>query len=381
MYRVVFSNGDDGLAGTFALGKSYTGEEAIELHVHGSPRSVSSLVDLCIEAGARFARPGEFSERAFLNGKLDLSQAEYVNDTVRATTERQLSLANEGRNGALHQAIKRIESILERHLATIEASVDFSEEIGEADTEQLSHDLVPIQAEIDDLIRNAERGRFIREGMRIAIVGKPNAGKSSLLNRILGVQRAIVTEIAGTTRDYVEESCELAGIPCVLIDTAGIRESEDLVECIGIQNARIQAARADLVWYLFDSTIGITIEDQNEMKSFTTPLWMIPTKSDVTGVEDGISSYTGEGLDRLISRISEWVPDISGVVPNRRHRICLLSTAASLNAIQEGIANNHPDDLLVTHYRSALHELGLITGSSASDDLLDRIFRDFCIGK
>lgn len=381
MYRVAFSNGDDGLLATFAEGRSYTGEESAELHVHGSPLSVSSLVDDCVRQGARFARPGEFSERAFLNGKIDLSQAEYVNDTVRATTERQLALANEGRTGGLQAEIQPIESIITRHLATIEASVDFGEEIGDADTEALSRELDPVLEKLSQMIQNAELGRWIREGMRIAIVGRPNAGKSSLLNRILGVQRAIVTDIAGTTRDYVEESCVLAGIPCVLIDTAGIRESDDMVETLGIQKARAQAANADLIWYLVDSSVGLTEEDEREIETFGKPVWTVFTKIDLCKGKEGISSYTGQGIDVLISRLQGMVPDLSGVVPNRRHKVCLEGAFSALAMVKEGIAFEHPDDLLVTHYRAAIHELGQITGSTASEDLLERIFRDFCIGK
>ena len=247
MYRVKFSNHDDGLLGLFEYGKSYTGEETAELHVHGSSLSVATLCEKLISEGARMARPGEFSERAFLNGNLDLSQAEYINDTVRAATRRQLAIANEGRSGGLQKTIEVIESVLTKHLAAIEASVDFSEEIGEADTEKIRQDLKPLLTHLDDLITKSEQGRIIREGLRIAIVGPPNAGKSSLLNRLLGAQRAIVTDIAGTTRDYVEETCELGGLQCLLMDTAGLREHEDVVESRGIQRARSQAAQADLI--------------------------------------------------------------------------------------------------------------------------------------
>ena len=385
MYRVKFSNQDDGLVGLFEHGRSYTGEETAEIHVHGSSLSVATLCENLIAKGARMARPGEFSERAFLNGNLDLTQAEYINDTVRASTRRQLAIANEGRSGALHKSIESIESVLTKHLAAIEASVDFSEEIGEADTNKIRLDLQPILNQLDDLIIRSEQGRIIREGLRIAIVGPPNAGKSSLLNRLLGAQRAIVTDIAGTTRDYVEETCELGGLLCLLIDTAGIRESEDVVESLGIQRARSQAAQADLIWYLVDANIGLTPNDEQEIASFAPPVWKIVNKIDnhktIPPATIGISTYTGEGIAQLIQQVSELVPELGGVVPNRRHSKSLTSVRESVEAILMGIQYHHPDDLLVTHFRSALFELGQITGTSASTDLLERIFSDFCIGK
>ncbi|MEI7577686.1 MAG: tRNA uridine-5-carboxymethylaminomethyl(34) synthesis GTPase MnmE [Armatimonadota bacterium] len=382
-YYGTFSHGDDGLILLFAAGHSYTGEESAELNVHGSPASVTLLIQQLEKNGARLARPGEFTERAFLNGRLDLSQAEAVNDSVRAITDRQLLVANDLRDGGLRSSVNSASEHLVSALAAIEASVDFSEEIGEVDTQALGNRLSDVATILNPLIINGQQGLFIREGIRIAIVGPPNAGKSSLLNRILGINRAIVTDIAGTTRDYVEETCVLGGFQCNLIDTAGLRESGDQIEAIGIQRARAMAAQADLIWYVFDGSLGLTAEDQNELTQFNAPVVLVANKADLHSSEEGIlvSTYTGAGLDQLVSQLEKWSGDLSGLVPNRRHTEHLGAAMTSVKTALLGLAANHPPDLLVTHLRSALHELGLITGETADQDLLERIFRDFCIGK
>ncbi len=382
-YYGTFANGDDGLLVLFVHRHSYTGEQSAELNIHGSPASVATLIAVLEQNRARLARPGEFTERAFLNGRLDLSQAEAVNDSVRAMTDRQMSIANDLREGGLRKQVTEASNLLLSSLAAIEASVDFSEEIGEVDTEALSANLAKISTILTPLIINGHEGRFIREGIRIAIVGPPNAGKSSLLNRILGINRAIVTDIAGTTRDYVEETCVLGGLQCNLIDTAGLRESGDQIEAIGIQRARAMAAQADLIWYVFDGSIGLTPEDQNELTQFNAPVVLVANKADLHASTEGIpvSTYTGAGLDQLVRQLEKWSGDISGLVPNRRHTEHLTAVMSSIKTAHLGLTANHPPDLLVTHLRSALHELGLITGETADQDLLERIFRDFCIGK
>ena len=200
---------------------------------------------------------------------------------------------------------------------------------------------------------------------------------------MLGVNRAIVTNIAGTTRDYVEETCILAGLQCNLIDTAGLREATDVVESLGIQRTRAMAAQADLIWYVFDASVGLTPEDQTELDQFEAPVTIVANKADLGYSESGvcISTYTGSGIDILIHDLNKWAGDISGIVPNRRHVEHLQSASSSLSAALKGVELDHPPDLLVTHLRSAIYELGLITGETADQDLLQRIFSDFCIGK
>lgn len=387
-YRGTFSNGDDGILLLFEEGKSFTREESAEFQMHGSSVSLTTLVEQLIALGARLARPGEFTERAFLNGGLDLSQAEAVNDTVRASTRKQLASANASRVGALTEEISEIEGAIISQLAGIEASVDFSEEIGDIDPDAATVALTTCRNKLEALISRGKRGRLVREGVRIAIIGPPNAGKSSLLNALLGMQRAIVTPIAGTTRDYVEEACEIGGLNCVLIDTAGIRESQDLVESLGIQRSRAQAAEADLIWYVLDAAVGLTDEDREEIDQYEAPVWLLLNKVDLlveppepNSLEFPISAAFQTGIERLSDAVSRLVMDVSGAIPNRRHTQHLQSASDSLGFAIEGFEVRHPSDLVVTHMRVALFELGLITGSTASQDLLDRIFRDFCIGK
>lgn len=389
-YRGTFENGDDGLLLLFEQGRSFTGEESAEFQMHGSSVSLTTLVEELIALGARMARPGEFTERAFLNGGMDLAQAEAVNDTVRAATRMQLASANASRVGALTVELGEIETAIISQLAGIEASVDFSEEIGDIDPEIAVAALTICRNRLDFLITKAHRGRLVREGIRIAIIGPPNAGKSSLLNAFLGMQRAIVTPVAGTTRDYVEESCEIGGLQCVLIDTAGLRDSDDLVESLGIQRSRAQAEGADLIWYVVDSTVGLSPRDHDEIDIYEAPVWLIRNKVDLLEDEPEqtgnpfsfcVSTTEGAGLEALAQAIKGLATDISGAIPNRRHTLHLQNALDSLGFAIEGFEMEHPSDLVVTHMRVALFELGQITGSTASQDLLDRIFSEFCIGK
>ena len=379
-----FSHGDDGITLPFAAGHSFTGEETVEFSIHGSRASLTSLLAACEQAGARPAQPGEFSLRAFLNGRIDLTQAEAIRDTVEAETDRQLRSANRNREGKLRSEVGNLRDRITRVLAALEASVDFSEEIGEFDRQAAIDQLSPIALRIQELAGQAQSGRLLREGLRIAIVGPPNAGKSSLLNAILGTERAIVSEHAGTTRDYVEERASFLGYPVVLVDTAGLRNAVDPVEAIGVQRSRAAAANADLVWFVFDATVGITPEMALELESFDRPVKLLANKSDLgeSNVGFPISATTRLGIDRLIADTAEafQISDDAAVV-NARQALLLQETFTPLSDALEHLAGDTPSDLLSVLLCESIDRLGQITGETVSTDMLDRIFRDFCIGK
>jgi tRNA modification GTPase len=383
-----FSTGDDGLCLPFEEGHSYTGEQSAELSVHGSRASVQALVEACLAKGARAARPGEFTERAFMNGRLDLTQAEGVRDTVEALTNAQLRQANLLREGALGERVREIRDDVLEVLAQIEATVDFSEEVGDLDRPAALARLGASAEAIGELLRTAEAGRILRKGFRIAIVGPPNAGKSSLLNRLLGYDRAIVTEVPGTTRDFVEERLDLGGVPCVVLDTAGLRQTEDPVERIGVERALRVAEAADEVWYVYDAAEGLAESDREAIERLERPVRILRNKSDLSDSSDSpeslsISALTGIGLDSLIRSVSERIrvegPETVWI--NDRHAPLLESARDNLEMASHTLRQDLPVDLATVYLQAALAELGQITGETATDDMLVRIFRDFCVGK
>lgn len=380
----VYSHGDSGLALPFEENHSYTGERSAELSLHGSTVSARNLVELCRAAGARMAEPGEFTLRAFLNGRMDLTQAEAVKDTVEAQTDSQLRAANFNRKGLLRREVTKIREAMLTLLARVEASVDFSEEIGDLDRPRMTTDLKGIRTALNNLIATADAGKLIRNGYRIAIVGAPNAGKSSLLNALLGEDRSIVTDIPGTTRDYVEELTEIGGLPVVLVDTAGLRPTEDLVESLGIQRTRTIAANADAVWYLYDAAIGWQEQDLRCVESFDTPVTVIGNKVDLAPATLGIpiSAVTSAGIPSLLADLTNRIKaQSSGPLINLRHKPLLEQAGNSVDECLVSIAGDAPDDLLSVLLVEAASLLGMITGETATPDMIERIFHDFCIGK
>ncbi|MBX7133209.1 MAG: tRNA uridine-5-carboxymethylaminomethyl(34) synthesis GTPase MnmE [Fimbriimonadaceae bacterium] len=392
-HRVVYGHyvhGDDGLALPFAEGHSYTGEESVELSLHGSPASVRLLIEACIAAGARLAEPGEFTIRAFMNGRIDLIQAEAVRDTVESLTDAQLQAANLLREGKLSRKVRTIRDLLLTSLATLEAHVDFEEEIGPLDRDQLTQAMTEAVNRLDRLLATARSGAILREGLRIAIVGRPNAGKSSLMNHLLGRDRAIVTAIPGTTRDTLEETVDLGGVPCVLIDTAGLRATNDEVESMGVERTVASVKSVHAVWFLYDGTQGWTREDQALLDGLEIEperLLKIANKADLVethGEGMWISALTGTGCQGL----AEWVQDQAEITEvgdlvaiNARHEPLLREARSALTQALDTLTHGGPDDLITVGLSAAIRHLGEITGETASEDMIDRIFHDFCIGK
>lgn len=370
---------------------SYTGEDVIEISGHGGPVVSASVLQSVLEAGARAAGPGEFTQRAFLNGKLDLTQAEAVMDLIRAQTPlaaKAAALQLEGRIGDEARAIA--EEIL-MVVAHLEAYIDFPDEDIDPDVGQAMLDRVAnVQSRVKQLLATAPEGRILREGVRLTICGKPNAGKSSLLNRLAGFDRAIVSPIAGTTRDTIEESVSLRGIPFRVIDTAGLRDSPDAIEREGVSRARQAIESADVVVHLIDGnespeSAAPPAERADEILVIN-KADLIPTqKSDSTA--QFISCLTGTGIedlvDTLVSRVMQGhVPTgTSHAAINARHQACLLRASEALEAAANAMASNLAPEFIAVELRLAMDSVGEITGRMDTEDILDRIFGAFCIGK
>jgi tRNA modification GTPase len=385
----------------FRAPHSYTGEDTAELHCHGSPYLVRRVLDLVCRLGARHAQPGEFTMRAFLNGKLDLAQAEAVADLIRARSDAQLRSALALHTGKLSQQAHSLSDALLSLIATLEAHIDFSEEIGELDPDALLPQVESLIQQLDALLKDARAGRILREGARVAIVGRPNVGKSSLLNALLGEERAIVTSIPGTTRDTIEESFQIEGVPIVILDTAGLRESHDVVEQIGIERARRAAELADLILFVYDLTASDLEADLRLLESLPpeTPKVIVGNKADLVGEASAapfpaegqgsslrVSALTGAGLECLKHAILETlqirkIGDETPLLTHQRHIQAVQEAREHLLHARESLLQGVPPDLLAVALRSAWLALGEITGESADEALVSRIFRDFCIGK
>ncbi len=384
-YVQTLITGELGVLIFYPEGKSYTGDQTVELFAHGSPASQQLLLNAAEENGARIAKPGEFTERAFLNGRLELTQAEAVAEMIAAETPEFFALARDSHQGRLRSRVADLREACLDLLAKVEASTDFSEEIGDFDYEAASAKVREIKPILDQLLADAKRSEIVRRGFRIAIVGRPNVGKSSLLNALVKRDRAIVTNIAGTTRDTLEESIDLRGRKAVFIDTAGLHDTTDVVELLGIERTRQEIAGADLTILLFDLETGWTDEDQKFARQFRDAL-IVGNKLDLAKpgaeVAIGISASEGLGLERLLDVIEH---KMSAATPktlvNERHAALLQVFAASLQELETALQSLVPSDLLSTLLREGIHILGQISGETASPDMIDEIFRRFCIGK
>lgn len=394
---------DEAVVSLFRGPKSYTGEDVIEISAHGSPFVQQKIIDACIKYGARLAKPGEFTQRAFLNGKLDLAQAEAVADLISSNTAASQKTALHTMRGGFSQKLKELRDQLLKFSALIELELDFSQEDVEfADRSQFNQLIAELSTSTNQLIHSFQLGNVIKNGVSVAIVGKPNAGKSTLLNTLLNENRAIVSEIAGTTRDTIEEVINIDGILFRLIDTAGIRRhTSDIIEQAGMERSLEKIRTADLVLYLFDPTD----EPVNELKQRVSELQkegikfiVVANKTDKADENMLRSTYAGidqavfisakenrhiETLkERMIdSVLSGQVQTESTIVTNARHYHALKEVAKSLQDIQEGMNNKIPGDLLALDIRRCLHYLGEITGEISNEDMLDYIFSKFCIGK
>lgn len=395
--RVVDERGetlDQAMAAFFPGPRSYTGEDMAELYLHGGQATVRRVLAL-LGRHARSARPGEFTQRAFLNGKLDLAQAEAVMDLINAGAERGAKSALAQLEGGLSRRIAAVEGMLLDALSGLEAAIDYPEELEDDVTSALPGTLAAAETELRTLTSAGLSGRVLREGARVALVGRPNAGKSSLLNALAGTERAIVTQYAGTTRDVLEEAVSMEGVPVTLFDTAGIRVADDPVERIGVARARSAAEQADLLLLCFDLAAPLSEEDFALLRETESrPRIAVCNKSDLPALWSAetlaaqglatltVSAETGEGLPALRHAIAASVaPEAeSALVTNARHIEALCRAAASVTEARQN-AGGAELELVATDLRDALDALGQITGRAAAADLIERIFAKFCVGK
>ena len=394
---------DSGLALWFPAPRSYTGEDTLELQGHGGPVVLDRVAGRMFSLGARPARPGEFTERAFLNGKLDLAQAEAVADLIDAATHEAARLARRSLDGALSERIGAAVAELVEVRTFIEGTLDFpDEEVPDLPGDRLTERLGRVRAAVVAARGTAARGNLLREGFGVVIVGRPNVGKSSLLNRLVGRERAIVTEVPGTTRDTLQEPVQVDGLPLRVVDTAGLHRSEDPVERIGIERTWAAVDEADAVLAVVDDRRGLEDADRDILDRIPDrlPRVVVHNKIDLTGapaeerksgLEAGagyrihLSAKTGEGVDRLCERLKAlagYEPRAEGLfMARRRHLVALDEALAALDAATRGSAGGAGSELVAEDLRLAQRALGEITGEFTTDDLLGRIFATFCIGK
>ena len=390
---------DEVVLSLFKGPKSYTGEDTIEISGHGSPYIQEQIINACIKYGARLAKPGEFTQRAFLNGKLDLTQAEAVADLIASNTKASQKTALHNIRGGFSHELKNMREQLIQFASLIELELDFAtEDVEFADRTKFYALIHEIEHSTQQLITSFQLGNVIKNGVSVAIIGKPNAGKSTLLNCLLKEERAIVSEIAGTTRDTIEETININGILFRLIDTAGIRtQSKDIIENLGIEKSLEKMNNADIVLYIFDKNITSTEDLSTQIKLFedaAIKYLLVGNKADLsnsfsTDKDDVILSISAKGnigIEELKealyqSTVIKSVNTDNTIVTNSRHLQALLQISTSLVSIKSALDNNISGDLLSIEIRTCLFHLGEITGEITNEDKLDYIFSKFCIGK
>ncbi len=392
---------DEVLVSYFKAPKSYTAENMCEINSHGGTVIMNQILDICLRNGAEIAEPGEFTKRAFLNGRLDLSQAEAVIDVINAKTDKEAMVSIEQLEGSLSNEISKIRKKIISIMADIEATIDYPEyDLEEVTNAKISYILDEVDEKLNSLEKSFYNGKIIREGIKTAIIGRPNAGKSSLLNVILNEERAIVTDIEGTTRDTIEEYISIEGIPLKIIDTAGIRNANDEVEKIGVNKAIEISKKSDIVIAIFDITREFNDEDKKILelvkeKNAIIVLNKIDLQNDIQ-IEElkklnkplvKISTKTREGIDDLYSEITkmfklkEIASDGDIIVSNNRHKKLILNARENVKKAKETIENYMPIDIISTFMKEILEELGKITGETVTEDIIQEIFSKFCLGK
>ena len=394
---------DEVLVSYFKAPKSYTAENMCEINTHGGNVIVRKILDLCLKNGAELAEPGEFTKRAFLNGRIDLSQAESVIDIIDAKSEKEAKAGIKQLEGALSKKINEIKQEIMDVMINIDVSIDYPEyDVDDVTNRQILDMLDSVCIKLQKLERSFDNGKIVKEGIKTAIIGKPNAGKSSLLNAILKEDRAIVTEYAGTTRDTIEEFATVEGIPLKLIDTAGIRNANDEVEKIGIAKSREIAKEADLIIAIFDSSCELTEEDMEILdiikgKKAIVVLNKMDLSSKINEKMDcfkefsenivKISALNQDGLENLYELIAKMFNlnqinfDNDIIITNLRHKNLIAKALENVKKAKENTLNNMPIDIIAIFIKDILEDLGSITGEFVTDDIINEIFAKFCLGK
>jgi tRNA modification GTPase len=385
---------DHVIATFFAAPRSYTAEDVVEISCHGSPAVLRYALERAVQAGARLAEPGEFTLRAYLNGRVDLPQAEAVRDLIEATTLYQARIAAQQAEGSVSKRLRPVKDQLIELIALLEAGIDFAEDdIDVAPAEEILRRIEPVHTAVSALIASFAYGKLVHEGFTLAIVGRPNAGKSSLFNRLLEQDRAIVTAIPGTTRDLVSETAAIDGIPVRFVDTAGIRPSDDLVETLGIERSYQAMADSDLTLVVLDISTFCNEDAQLILRaSGQGKHLVVGNKCDLPRVEKAegalpVSALTGEGIRELRGAIVEALAprgrleQEGGFITSLRHEKLLQESREALEQTRQAVGLGIPHEMLLLDLYAALRPIDAITGATTADDILNRIFATFCIGK
>ena len=391
---------DEVMIGAMRSPKTFTREDIIEINTHGGIAVTNEILQLVIREGARLAEPGEFTKRAFLNGRVDLTQAEAVMDIIRAKTDKAMNIAVKQLDGSLSDLINNTRQEILNTLAQVEVNIDYPEydDVEEATTEIIREKTTEFEALLSNLLKTARRGKILREGISTAIIGRPNVGKSSLLNNLLREEKAIVTDIEGTTRDVIEEYVNINGVPLKLVDTAGIRETEDIVERIGVERSRKALKEADLVLLVLNASEPLTDQDRQllEISQDSNRIILLnkvdlPQQIELDEIPADhikISVLKNQNINQIEDRINALFFENAGLIEqdatylsNARHISLIEKAVESLQAVNEGLAMGMPVDLLQVDLTRTWEILGEITGDAAPDELITQLFSQFCLGK